>query len=97
MDEIFRALGLLLSGAFTVACAIFLYRLVVGNKSEYERNQRRAQNIWQTLKGAVPAAFDGTRDSRVSAGIAIDIKNNRWIEQSRLSNEAVSSALRRPQ
>ena len=93
MGELFQSLGLFIAGGVTIACFTLVYRLVFGNKSEYERNRRRAGGFLQTMRGEVPAIYDGTRDSRVSAGIAI--KNGEWIEQGKLSSEAVASALRR--
>lgn len=93
MGELLNSFGLLLTGSIAIACVVFLYRLIFGNRGEYERNRKRAGNFLQSLKGQVPPVFDGTRDSRVSAGIAV--RNNEWIEQGKLSAEAVASSLRR--
>ena len=97
MGQIVQAIGLVVTGGFAIACIFLAYRVAFGNKIEYERNRHRAKNIKRTVLGLVPSIFDGTRDARVSAGIAVDRKKNEWLEQGRLSNEAVASALRRPQ
>ena len=95
MNQISQAIGLLVAGILAFGFAVLALRVATGNKTEYERNRRRAGNLMRTIRGEIPSAFDGTRDARVSAGLAI--KNNVWIEQGRLSNDAVASALRRPQ
>ena len=97
MNQVIQAIGLLVTGGFAIACAFLAYRVFFGNKIEYERNRRRAGNLKQTVLGQVPSMYDGTRDARVSAGIAVDRQKNEWVEQGRLSTEAVAAALRRPQ
>lgn len=85
------------SGAAAIGCLFMTIRIFLGNSTEYSRNQRRAHSFMRTLRGKVPTVYDGTRDSRVSAGIAVNRKTNRWEEQGHLSNESVAAALRRPQ
>ena len=97
MGQFLQGMGIVATGGFGIACLFLAYRVAFGNKLEYDRNRRRAGNFKKTFFGQVPSTFDGTRDSRVSAGIAVDSRKNEWVEQGRLSNEAVASALRRPQ
>jgi hypothetical protein len=97
MGDITSAIVLGVTGTIFVTSIIFLLRIIFGNAGEYERNRRRAGGFVKTIRGEVPTSFDGTRDSRVSAGIAIDRKNNAWLEQGKLSNEAIAGALRSPQ
>jgi hypothetical protein len=97
MREIVQAIGLIVTGGFAIACGFLAYRVISGNKIEYDRNRRRSGSLLRTLLGKLPSSFDGTRDSRVSAGIAVDREKNEWVEQGRLSDEAVAAALRRPQ
>ena len=97
MGEAVQAIGLVVSGTIAVFFSILLLRIIRGNANEYERNRSRAQSFFQTLRGKVPIRYDGTRDARVSAGIAVDRKTNEWIDQGRLSDEAIAAALRRPQ
>jgi hypothetical protein len=44
--------------------------------------------------GLVPTDYDGRRDYRVAAGIAFNKKTKSWVEQGRLSAEAIQSSLR---
>jgi hypothetical protein len=97
VSQIGQAIGLVIAGGLTLVFFVLGWRVAFGNATEYERNRRRAKNIKQTFLGKVPPVFDGTRDARISAGLAVDRKTNQWIEQGRLSDEAVASALRRPQ
>ncbi len=72
----------------------FGLRLLRGSLSEYERNRSRTRKSFSNvLWGTVPTWHDGTRDEKVSAGMAINLKTNRWIEQGRLSDEALEDVL----
>jgi hypothetical protein len=65
-----------------------------GSHNEYERNRARTRKSFlKIFFGTVPTFHDGVRDDKVSAGIALDRKNNRWIEQGRLSDEAIDDIL----
>jgi len=97
MVEILKAVGIFASGAFGVSCLFFAYQVFTGNKSEYERNRRRLGGFKSVFSGSVPTVADGGRDYQVAAGIAIDRKTNQWVEQGKLSTEALLAALRRPQ
>jgi hypothetical protein len=79
-----------------VSLCVFWFgtRLARGSISEYDRNRNRTRkSLKNVLWGTVPTWHDGTRDEKVSAGIAIDLKNNRWVEQGRLSDEALEDVL----
>lgn len=96
MAEIFRAFVALALGATGVLCLIFAYQIFRGNGREYERNRHRIGGIKNVLSGKVATVADGGRDYRIAAGIAIDRNKNEWVEQGKLSSEALLSALRRP-
>lgn len=66
-----------------------------GDRNEYDRNRNRVRSIGQILHGDIPTKYDGTRDDKVAAGIAIDLRTNEWREQGRLSDEALRDALAR--
>lgn len=68
-------------------------RLLRGDANEYRRNQSRVRSLKNVIRGEVPNRYDGTRDDRVAAGIAVDLKTNRWVEQGRLSDEALQDVL----
>jgi len=96
MGEILRDAVLLVSGAGAVFCALIAWRIWRGNPLEYDRNRRRAGSLGQTIRGDIRTTHDGRRDYRVSAGIAVDVRKNEWMEQGKLSAEAISAALRPP-
>lgn len=62
--------------------------LARGSRTEYERNRVCVRSTRAIVRGEVSTKFDGARDDRVAAGIAIDLKSNKWKEQGRLSSEA---------
>ena len=65
-----------------------------GSHNEYERNRARVKkSIQNVIFGTVPTSHDGVRDDKVSAGIALDKNNGRWVEQGRLSDEALEDIL----
>lgn len=67
-----------------------------GNRNEYNRNRSRLGNsVLRVIRGDIPTKYDGTRDDKVAAGVAIDLRNNEWREQGRLSDEALRDALAR--
>lgn len=93
--EILQTLGIIMLGAFAVRLAILAYRLWRGDPVEYEQNRlRTGGSFWATLRGEIPTVFDGTRDYRVAAGIAVNRETNEWVEQGRLSSDAISAVLR---
>ena len=97
MAQIAQSIGLLVTGGIAIFFAVLALRVIFGNKAEYDRNRRRAGTFMQNLKGQLPLTADGTRDARIAVGLAVDCKTNTWIEQGKLSAEAVADALRRPQ
>jgi hypothetical protein len=97
MIDVLKGAGIFVSGAIGVSCLLFAYQILFGNRQEYERNRRRIGGLGNLLSGRVSTVADGGRDYRVAAGIAINRKTNEWVEQGRLSQEALLSALRRPQ
>lgn len=80
----------------SAACACFWMAIAIlrSDRSAYERTRVRARSTTAALKGEVPTSYDGARDYQVAAGIAIDRRNNRWVEQGKLSNEAIANVLR---
>lgn len=70
-----------------------LIRVYWTDRSEYQRNQARSPSLLTVLRGEAPTFYDGVRDERVGAGVARDTKTNKWVEQGKLSEEAVSNVL----
>jgi len=74
--------------------SIKLLRVYRTDRGEYARNRDRSPSVWKVLRGETPTFYDGVRDERVAAGIARDVKTNQWVEQGKLSEEAISNVLR---
>jgi len=70
------------------------YLLSRGSRNEYERNRARVRSSFMNVfLGKVPTTHDGVRDDKVSAGLAWDKRRKKWVEQGRLSNEALDDVL----
>jgi hypothetical protein len=78
---------------FVIAIAVFHigWRIMKGDPNEYERNRQRVKSFKNTVHGTIPTKYDGGRDDKIAAGIAV--KNGQWIEQGRLSDEALRDVL----
>lgn len=74
--------------------ALKLFRVYRTDRGEYTRNRDRSPSLLKVMRGETPTFYDGFRDERVAAGIARDLKTNRWVEQGKLSEEAISNVLR---
>jgi len=85
---------------FTGLCMLRIAILILmGDRNEYDRNRNRVTpgipGVWTILRGEVATKHDGIRDDKVAAGIAIDLRENCWREQGRLSDEALRDVLAR--
>jgi len=87
------ALAVLVTGIFGISVLFAAYRLLRSNACEYRVNRVRSGTVADVLKGNISRRHDGQRDSVTQAGLAID-KDNRWIEQARLSEDSVYNVLR---
>jgi hypothetical protein len=96
--DLLRGLVLFILVPLAFAFAAIAWKLVRAylsdRRSEYSRNRARSPSLVAVVRGEAPTFYDGVRDERVAAGVAVDIKANRWVEQGKLSEEAVSSVLR---
>lgn len=92
--EFMKGLILLAFGSLSITLFAVVFRLWRGNREEYAHNRNRSHSFLKVIRGEVPTEFDGVRDSRVAAGIAVDTSKGSWKEQGKLSAEAVSDALR---
>lgn len=86
---------------FFVGCYFGFVFLVIGirlakaDKGEYNKNRERTGSLMDVLLGKVHTIHDGRRDYRVRAGLAVDTKQNIWVEQGVLSEEALDSVITR--
>lgn len=94
MHEIFKAA--VIGGGLTLAFVLLRTGILIlrADRSTYERNRLRTRTTGDAIRGDVSTTYDGARDYQVAAGIAIDRRHNRWIEQGKLSNEAIANVLR---
>src|SRR5690349_8002815 len=95
MNELIEGVAIFALGMASVTCGLLAWRLFRGNRIEYDRNRRRSPSILKAVKGEIPTTHEGGRDYRVSAGIAVNRKNE-WVEQGRISSEALSATVRPP-
>lgn len=87
-------LFLLPTAALFILIGLRLWRVYLTDRSEYIRNQERSVSPRTVIRGGALSFFDSARDERVSAGIAVDTKTNEWVEQGKLSEEAIFNVLR---
>lgn len=95
--EVFRSVGLAVLIPLAISfliIAVRLIRVIATDAEEYVRNQERSPSLRAIIRGEAPTLFDGARDERVMAGLAVDTNKNVWVEQGKLSEEAVSSVIR---
>jgi hypothetical protein len=94
MVSVLMALGIAVTAIVTLRAGLLAVRLWRGDANSYDQNRIRTGSITNAALGLVPTDYDGRRDYRVAAGIAFNRKANSWVEQGRLSAEAVQSTLR---
>ena len=92
--DLAEGVALFAFGVLGVSCLLFAIKLFRADGLEYERNRERTQSFRKALRGEIDTTHDGSRDYRVSAGVAVDCKTNTWVAQGRLSEEAISASLR---
>ena len=95
--DLLRALAIIVIAPICITSIAIVVRLIGAHgsdRSEYLRNRERSPSVRDVLAGNTPTYHDGIRDERVSAGVAVDINKNVWVEQGKLSEEAVASVLR---
>ena len=93
LTEILRATIGVVAVFVALVCFRVGYLIFAGDPNEYEENRRRIGPWKNNFRGTVPTLYDVTRSDKVAAGIAIDVKTNQWVEQGRLSDEALRDAL----
>jgi hypothetical protein len=94
MLEILKLLVALGIASFSFQCFHLAYRLWFGDPHAYKQNQIRTGTWKASVLGRVRPNFDGRRDYRVAAGIVYDTEEKRWVEQGRLSSEAIAATLK---
>lgn len=85
--------GLVLIAGTGISCALFLagVKVFLAAKGDYDANRVLTGTLRNALRGELRTSRGGTRDGRVKAGLAIDRKTNRWVEQGGLSEESIDT------
>lgn len=93
LTEIVRAVSASALLFFSLCFFWIAFRIFRSSANEYERNRSQAKSPLDVFLGRVPTKRDGVRNHNVAAGVAIDRRSNRWIEQGRYSDEAIHDVL----
>ena len=89
-----RLIALYLGGFFTIVWAAITLKLILTSPYNYKKISKINGSFWDVLKGCSPTRHNGYRDYQKKAGLAVDLKNNKWIEQGTLSEDSLDSILR---
>lgn len=91
IEGVFVAAG----GLFAVGLVALGLRMFRADKADARINGQLVGPLRNALKGQVRPVTHGTRDYRIKTGIAVDLSKNEWVEQGRLSDEAVDQTYHR--
>lgn len=96
MDNELARAAVLIGGGFLGFSLLYLaIAILTGNRNEYNRNRKLSGGPGQALRGDVPTLREDSRDYRVAAGLTLDLRSKKLLEQGKLSEEAVMSVLKR--
>lgn len=90
--QVLLALVLLFFGVIFAAVAI---RLMQSDSGAFERNQRRSKSVMSVVRGQADARDRTSPDGICHEAIAVNRRENRWLPQAALSDEAIDSILAR--
>lgn len=92
--ELIKAILLCVSGFVAITTFAIGVKVLFSDTTEYNRNRRKTGNWKNPWRGTLSTCCEGNgRDHNVSAGLAVDLKANKWVEQGRLSDEAIDAIL----
>lgn len=87
---------ILIAGGVVVAALLQAgWALLRAPAGEYRLNKQRIPFLLAPLRGTILTQYDGVRDFRSRAGLAVNRRTNEWVDQGTLSEEALDSVLRR--
>lgn len=90
--ELVKAIFLFVFGIVAITSIAVGLKIIFSDTNEYNRNRRKTGSWRNPLRGTVNTCCEGNgRDHSISAGLAV--KNNTWIEQGKLSDEAIDAIL----
>ena len=91
--DIVKPAVLLIGGFISIVLAKLAYRIYASDGGEYSRNRQRSGKWNDALLGRLKTSEGGFRNYEVQAGLAVDTKDNVWVEQGKLSDEAIDSVM----
>jgi len=94
LDLFLRVLVLYCGFFLVVIFAYITYRLLFCNQHTYRKFQEISGSFNEALRGCSSTFHYDIRDHRKAAGLAVDLKENKWCEQSTLSEETLDTILR---
>lgn len=95
IHEFLKPVVLIFGTIIVSALAQTGFALWRAHSGDYRLNRERMSSWLDPLRGTSATHYDGVRDFRVRAGLAIDTRTNQWVEQGTLSEESLDSVLRR--
>ncbi len=93
MIEVLQGFLVLVFGVISVVALALAFRVWRSGDDAYRRNRDRTPSILAAMRDEVRTRTGGARDYQVAAGLAVDLRTNQWVEQGRLSGEAISEVL----
>jgi hypothetical protein len=69
-------------------------KIFFADKEEFRRNKEASPGKLDPIVGTLHTFYVGARDHRISAGLAVNKKTKKWVEQGILSESAVDTILR---
>lgn len=92
--DLFVGIAIAAGSITSIALILFGVRLLQADNINYLRNYERSKSFKDVIRGTLNATYNGTTDHAMQAGIAVN-KNNEWVAQGTLSEEAIDSVLAR--
>lgn len=92
--ELLEAVLLCVLGIASVTFISVGIKVLMSDNNDYRRCRAKTGSWLNPIRGTLSTSHEGNgRDHNVSAGLAFDTKNNRWVEQGRLSEESIDAIL----
>jgi len=92
--ELGRAILLCILGIIGITSFAVAMKILASDSNDYNRNMRKTGGLKNPLRGTIATCCEGNgRDHNISAGLAIDKRTNTWVEQGKLSDEAIDAIL----
>ncbi len=92
--ELIKAVLVCAVGVITVTSIAVGLKILFSDTNEYNRNKRKTGSWLNPIMGTVRTSPEGIgRDHSISAGLAVNVRTDTWVEQGKLSDEAIDAIL----